>query len=203
MGASSAEGLMGANPYAAAGVAGVGAITSVISAISEGKRKKKIAREIANLKENPLTNIAEGLQVSTRGADLQKEQQARLATTQVNTLQDAGSRALIGGIGSVSAANADVAENIGADLDMQQKQIDQIRAQDQGNIRGIKEQRAANKLAALSSQYNAANQSQQMGIGNALQGLDSAAMALPGSKVKTPRTPVTPVSEINPRGVVR
>lgn len=163
---------------------GVGAVTEIVNSISEAKNKKKIAQEIANQKEVPLTNVADRLQVSTRGADLKKEEQSRLASTQTAALQDAGSRALIGGIGRVSASNNAVNAEIGADLDSQQKQIDQIGAQDEIRIQKTKEQRAKDKLAALSSQYNAASQGQQMGIGNAISGLGQAANAAASIKAK-------------------
>lgn len=178
---------------------GVGAVTGIVDSISKAKNKKKIAQEIANQKEVPLTNVADRLQVSTRGADLKKEEQSRLASTQTAALQDAGSRALIGGIGRVSASNNAVNAEIGADLDSQQKQIDQIGAQDETRIQQAKEQRAKDKLAALSSQYNAASQGQQMGIGNAISGLGQAANSLStlklGGKVNDT---ATAVSELKP-----
>lgn len=163
---------------------GVGAVTGIVSAISEGKNKKKIAREIANQKEAPLANVADGLQVSTRGTDLQAENQARLASTQTSALQDAGSRALAGGIGRVSANNNAVNAEIGANLDAQQKDINIMGAQDNVRIQNTKEQRAKDKLAALSSQYNASNQSQQMAIGNVVSGLGGIGNSLSGVKSK-------------------
>lgn len=84
------------------------------------------------MKENPLTNIDEDLQVSTRGAELQKESQARLAATQMDALFEAGSRSLNGGVGRVSAARQDVNDASGVDLDAQQRNIDMVSAQDAG-----------------------------------------------------------------------
>lgn len=163
--------------------AGAGALTAVTGAIdtfSNMKAKKRVANEIKNMKEVPLTNIADGMQVSTLGSDLQKGQQSQLAATQTSALQDGGTRALLGGIGRVSAASQDVNAQIAANLDQQQQQINQVRAQDEGNIRGIKEQRQANKLAALSSQYNAANQGVAQGMANVVQGLGTAGNAIGG-----------------------
>ncbi len=159
------------------GVAAVGTVSSAVAENKASKDKKKAAREIAAQKEVPLDNAAEGLQVSTRGADLQREEAARLASTQVDALSEGGTRAIVGGIGRVSDNNAAINANIGADLDRQQKEIDQIGAQDKVNIRQTKEQRLQNKIAALSSQYNAANQSQSMNTANVIQGLGSVASA--------------------------
>ncbi len=160
-----------------AGAGALGAVTGGIQYFSEKANKKKIAREIANMKEVPLTNVADGMQVSTLGSDLQKEQQAQLATTQTAALQDGGTRALLGGLGRVTANSQDVNANIAANLDQQKNQIEQIKAEDEANIRATKENRKNAKLAALSSQYNAASQNAAQGISNAVQGLGMAGNA--------------------------
>ena len=196
------------NTWVAVGVGGASAIMGGISAISAGKQKKKIAQEIANQKEVKLTNIADGLQVSTLGSDLQKEEQARLAATQTSALADAGSRALGVGVGRVSAQNQNVNANIAADLDAQQKNIDMMKAQDEGRIQMTKEQRQQAKLAALSSQYAGAQDAQAQGMGNMMQGFGMAAGAASGSgklagTPKTPKAKLTSVSEITPIGLKR
>jgi hypothetical protein len=161
---------------------GLGAATGIYTAISEAGNKKKIAKAIANLPENKLTNIADGMQVSTRGADLQKEEQGRLAATQVDALAQGGSRSLIGGIGQVAASNQAVNEQIGANLDEQQNNITNVRAQDEQRIQMTKEQRANAKLAALSSQYNASSQNMMAGIGSTIDGIGKTGVALKSLK---------------------
>jgi len=150
-------------------IAGVGALASGIQAISGAKQKRDAQQELENYQRQELTNVAEGLQVSTLGADLQREEQARLASTQVDALQGAGARGLIGGIGRVEAGSQMVNRQIGADLDAQQKQIDQMRAQDEANIRGMQEQRETSDIAGLSSQYNAGNAMLWQGVGGIAQ----------------------------------
>lgn len=162
---------------ATAGAGALGAVTGAVQMIGANRDKKRIAREIANQKEVPLTNIADGMQVSTLGSDLEKEQQARLAATQTSALQDGGTRALVGGMGRVTAASQDVNAQIAANLDEQQKQIDQVKAQDEGRIQSTKEQRQNAKLAALSSQYNAASQNASQGLNNIISGAGMAASA--------------------------
>jgi heme exporter protein D len=164
--------------WVAVGVSGVSMVSGVIGSFQAKKEKKRIAREIANQKRPELINAAEGLQVSTRGADLQREEVARNSAT---SLSDAGTRALGVGVGRVAAVNADSNAKIGANLDEQQKGIDMIRAQDNATIRGIKEGRSASDLAALSSQYNAAQQNGTQAMGNVLQGAGMAGNALTGS----------------------
>jgi hypothetical protein len=176
---------MGAASAVSAGAGALGAVTGAIGMITGGKNKKKIAKEIANQKEAPLTNIADGMQVSTMGSDLQKQENARLAATQTSALQDGGTRALIGGVGSVAASTQDANARIAANLDEQQNNITNVRAQDEQRIQQTKEQRQANKLAALSSQYNAASQNQAQGMANIVQGAGMAANAVANGGDKT------------------
>ena len=154
-------------------IAGVGLLGSGYQAIKGAKDARDAKNALDNYKRQEFQNIAEGMQVSTLGADLQREEQARLAASQVGALQGAGVRGVIGGLGRVETNSQITNRQIGADLDMQQRQIDQMYAQDQANIRGMQEQREYSDIAGLSSQYNAGNQMFQQGLG----GLGQTAMA--------------------------
>ena len=169
---------MGAATAVSAGAGALGAVTGAISMFTEASNKKKIAREIAKQKEVPLTNIADGMQVSTMGSDLQKTQQSQLAATQTSALQDGGTRALLGGMGAITARNQDANARIAAGLDEQVSNISNVRAQDEQRIQSAKDQRQANKIAALSSQYNAASQNQAQGMATMVQGAGMAGNAL-------------------------
>lgn len=150
-------------------MAGVGLLGSGYQAIKGAKDARDAKNALDNYQRQEFNNIAEGLQVSTLGADLQREEQARLASSQVDALQGMGARGVIGGLGRVEAGNQMVNRQIAADLDAQQKQIDQIRAQDEANIRSMQEQREMQDIAGLSSQYNAGNQMMWQGIGGVAQ----------------------------------
>lgn len=163
-------------------MAGVGLLGSGYQAIKGAKDARDAKNALDNYQRQEFQNIAEGMQVSTLGADLQREEQARLAATQVGALQGAGVRGLLGGLGRVEAGNQMVNRQIGADLDMQQKQIDQMYAQDQANIRGMQEQREMQDISGLSSQYNAGNQQMWQGIGGIAQTGISGLGALGKSK---------------------
>ena len=56
-----------------------------------------------------------------------------------------------------------------------------IRAQDNASIRGMREQRSQADLAALSSQYNAAQQNGTQATANIIQGLGTAGNAVTNS----------------------
>lgn len=157
-----------------AAIAAGTAAYSISQSVKAAKEKKAAARAIDAQKAPELTNAGEGLQVSTLGSDLQREEQGRVAANQVQAAQEAGTRGVIGSVGKIAAGNQQVNAQTAADLDQQQKQIDYFKAQDKANIRNVEEQRFRDKLAALSSQYNSANQMQQQSIGNAISATGSA-----------------------------
>lgn len=173
-------------------MAGVGLLGSGYQAIKGAKDAKDAKNALDNYQRQEFNNVAEGMQVSTLGADLQKEEQARLAATQVGALQGAGVRGLLGGLGRVEAGNQMLNRQIGAELDEQQKQIDQIYAQDEANIRGMKEQRETQDISGLSSQYNAGNQMMWDGIGGVAQSTISGLGAWDKS-IKEKKNPPPPV----------
>ena len=183
-------------------IAATGALASGIQAISGAKQRRDAKNALENYERQNLENVAEGLQVSTLGADLQREEQARLAASQVGALQGAGVRGLVGGLGRVEAGNQMVNREIGANLDAQQKQIDQMYAQDQANIRGMQEQREVGDISALSSQYNAGNAMLWQGIGGIAQSGMSALGAGLGGVEKTQPELTSKVSGIQAQSPV-
>lgn len=163
--------------------------------IYKGEKDARDAKNaLDNYQRQEFNNVAEGMQVSTLGADLQKEEQARLAYSQVDALQGMGARGVIGGLGRVEAGNQMVSRQIAADLDAQQKQIDQIRSQDKAAIRGMQEQREMQDIAGLSSQYNAGNQMMWQGIGGVAQSAMAGLGALGKSNANLPNTDLSKTS---------
>ena len=170
---------------AAITTASIGVLGAGYQAYQGSQDAKSAKNAINNYKRQELNNAAEGMQVSTLGADRQREDQSRLASTQISALQGAGARGLVGGLGRVEAAGQAVSQSIAANLDSQQKDIDQLRYQDEQNIRTMRETREQQDLAALSSQYNAGKQQMWDGIGGMAQAGMSGAAAL-GGGVGTP-----------------
>ncbi|MES2864113.1 MAG: hypothetical protein V4666_08345 [Bacteroidota bacterium] len=169
--------IVGQFSWIAVGVGAATAIAGGIQANKAKKDKKRAAQEAANMKDVPLENVANELKVSTIGAKNRQEGQSALEATQIDALQQAGTRGVIGGAGIVAAGSQAINKDISADLDLQQKEIDAIKSQDAARIRSVKEERQKAKLAALSSQYNAANDAEQQGYGNIIQGAGSAGSA--------------------------
>lgn len=159
---------------------------SISKSIKDGKEKQAAARAINKMKSPELQNAGEELQVSTLGSDLQREEQARNSANQVQAAQEAGTRGIIGSVGKIAAQNQAVNAQNAADLDRQQKEINFFKAQDKANIRALNEQRFREKLANLSSQYNASAQGQQQAIGNAIQSTGMAVNSL--GQIKSKKT---------------
>jgi len=151
--------------------AGLGVIGGISQMIGGAKEKRDAENALENYKRQELNNVAEGLQVSTLGSDLQREEQSRLASGQIQAARESGTRGMLGALGKIEAGNQRVMQQTGADLDMQQKQIDQMRAEDQARIRSMQENREIGDLSALSSQLQSGKQDMNMGMGNIVQGV--------------------------------
>jgi hypothetical protein len=143
------------------------------SAINSAQQAHEAKQALNSYERQQLKNVAENLTPSTIGADRLRESQAQLSANQVEALRGAGSRGIVGGLGRIEAGNQLVNQQISADLDQQQKEIDRLRAGDNANIRGLQENRELNDISALSSQYNAGQQGLMQGLGNISMGLGS------------------------------
>lgn len=155
---------------------------ATFQAITSAKQARDAKDALENLKIPEPVNIAEDLQVSTLGADVQREELGRQYATGVDTLRSGGIRGVLGGLGALNAQQNLSNRQIGADLDMQKRQIDQIRAQDEQRIQGIQEQRYQNDVAALSSQFSAGQQGMMQGISGVAQGAASGAQMFQSQK---------------------
>jgi len=163
---------------AAAAVAVVG---GVASAVVSAKQAKKARNAIKNYKRQELTNAYKDVTIETRGAQLQREELARSSATSINALRQGGIRGVVGGVGQVQQANVLQSRVIGADLERQQKQIDQLKASDEVRIQQTQEAREQADLAGLGQQLQAGRQGVMNGIGMAAQGVGSMAGAMGGS----------------------
>lgn len=172
--------------------AGLGAGLSIYNAISEGNKKRSAQRALEGLATPELTNVAENLQVSTRGADLRTAEAGRNTATAVDALRGGGARAIIGGIGNVQANNNAVTAEIGANLDEQQKDIDRMIAEDNRRIQGVNEKRYESDVAGLSSQIDASQDAKNQSIANAYQGVSDLGNSLNPAKTATSTTSTTP-----------
>ena len=171
---------------ASAVAGGLGVVGGIANMISGAKQSNDAKRALENYDRQKLENVAEGLTVSTLGADLQREEQARLASNQAQALREGGARTIIGGLGRMNQGNQMVNRQIGADLDAQQKAIDQAIAEDNARIRAIQENRELADIGALSSQINAGEQTRVNGISQGIQGLSTLGNSI-GARMANPQ----------------
>jgi hypothetical protein len=155
---------------ASAATAGIG----LFQTISGARERRNAQKALEAYQRQQLQNQAENLRVSTLGADLQREEQARLASAQVDALQGGGTRALVGGLGRTEAGNQAVNQQIGVNLDEQQIANEREMMNEEIRIRDMQEARENADIDALSSQFQAGKQDMNMGLGNIVQGVGSA-----------------------------
>ena len=168
---------------AAAVAAGGGIISagvSIFGAISAGKRAKEAQKQIDEYQRQELVNPYEGLQVSTLGADRQREDLARTMATYGNLASMGGSRA-IGMLAPqlIQQQNQQEAQ-IMANLDEQEKQRQQLIAQGNGMVQGMVEQRENNDLLGLGNALNVARQERANNINQLATTAMSTGMAAAG-----------------------
>lgn len=154
------------------------AVYSGYQAIDAADKKASAQRALDGLAKPVNVNVADGLQVSTLGANMRREEQGRVSASEIDALRGSGTRGIIGGIGAVDAQNKATEQSIAANLDEQQKNIDVMKANDNIRLQGIEEDRYRRDVAGLSSQINASNAEMNQGIANTINAGISAAGSL-------------------------
>ena len=132
----------------------VGAIAGYSKWREGRKMQKKAQALIDNFEWEELKNPYKDLQVSTMGADLRREENARMGATAVDALQGGGTRAIVGGLGRLQAQNNLMNREIAANLDEQRKSIDYAAAQDDTRIRDMIEKRQSDELQGYGQMLN-------------------------------------------------
>lgn len=149
------------------------AIPAVISAgssvgqmISGNKLAKQAKKEIDNYQRQDLVNPYEGVQVSTLGADRQREDIARSMATNANLAAMGGSRAILGLTPQMMAQQIQQEAQIAANLDEQEKQRQQLIARGNEMVQNMTETREQQDLAGLGQMWNVGRQERTNGINN-------------------------------------
>ena len=161
----------------AAGSAALSAGTGIAGAISQGKQAKNYQKQIQNYERQKLVNPYANLQVSTLGADRQREDLARTMTTYGNLAAMSGTRGIASLLPNLTQTQNDQTAKIAANLDEQQKQIDQLKAQGEMQVQGMQENREQNDLLGLGAAYQASKANQAQSMGMIAQGLGTLGYA--------------------------
>jgi hypothetical protein len=152
---------------------GVAAAASTAQTVSGAVRTSRARKALENFQRQELRNVTEGMRISTLGAELQTQEAQRRFATSVDALRAGGVRGLVGGLGAVEQQQQAAQQQIAAGLDVQQQRIEQIRAQDEANVRAMQEQRESSQIAGLGAEMAAGRQQVQAG----LQGIGQTAIA--------------------------
>lgn len=147
----------------AASIAGAAAITKGIMGITQ---TAKANRALDKFQRQDLKNVTEGMRVSTLGAQLNTREAQRRFATSVDALRSGGVRGVVGGLGTQEQLMQNQQASISAELDRQQVMIEQMRAQDEANIRGMQEQRDSFDQQVLLGQKAAGRQATMSAVGD-------------------------------------
>jgi len=184
----------------------VSAGASIMQTSAANRQAKKTQQAIDNYKRQEIVNPNLALQVSTLGADRQREDLSRSIATMANQAAMGGSRSILGIAPNLLSAQLQQGQQIAGTLDQQEAERQRAVAQGQGMVMQMMEQRENADLAGLGNQLNVARQESANGMNNLIQtGLGAATLGLEMNKQglfnsKTPSLVGSQVS-MNPLGL--
>lgn len=161
----------------AAGSAALSAGTGLAGYLSQGKQARNYQRQIENYERQKLVNPFAGLQVSTLGADRQREDLNRTMTTYGNLASLSGTRGIASLLPNLTQTQNDQTAKIAANLDEQEKQRQQLIAQGDAQVQAMTENREQNDLLGLGNALQTARANQAQSMGMIAQGLGTLGYA--------------------------
>ena len=169
-------------------IGGLGLAKGAFDTISASKREKQRQAELDAYQRQVLqdSNVYKNMQISTIGTDAMREESSRNIATAMNTVGNAGTRAIIGATPKLVAEQNNVNRNIQKDLDDQVISRNYAIAQDDSQIRGMQEQREYNDLAGLGNAVDVARQDKNMGMNTIFNSIGSVASTMKGQIGKAP-----------------
>lgn len=157
----------------------ISAGTSLLQTSSANRKAKKAEEAINNYQRQELVNPNLGLQVSTLGADRQREDISRSISTMANQAAMGGSRSILGLAPNMLNAQMQQEQQIAGALDEQEARRQAAVAIGESEVQKLMEQRENADLAGLGTQLNVARQERANGYNNLMQtGLSAATLGL-------------------------
>lgn len=157
--------------------------TSVLQTSAANRAAKKAQEDIDNYQRQDIVNPNLGLQVSTLGADRQREDINRSIATMANQAAMGGSRSILGIAPNLLNAQMQQEQQIAGTLDEQEARRQAAVAQGEGIAMQMTEARENADLAGLGNQLNVSRQERANGINNMIQtGFGAANVALEMNK---------------------
>lgn len=161
----------------AAGSAALSAGSGLAGYLSQGKQARNYQKQIENYERQKLVNPFAGLQVSTLGADRQREDLNRTMTTYGNLASLSGTRGIASLLPNLTQTQNDQTAKIAANLDEQEKQRQQLIAQGDAQVQAMTENREQNDLLGLGNALQTARANQAQSMGMIAQGLGTLGYA--------------------------
>lgn len=170
---------------------GLGLAKGIYDTVSGSQREKARQAELDAYQRQVLkdSNPYRNMQISTMGTDLMREESLRNMATAMNTIGNAGTRAIIGATPKLVAEQNNVGRTIQKELDDQVIKRNYAIAQDNGQIRSMQEQREIGDLAGLGNAIDVAHQDANMGMNTALNGLFTMGAGVYNKKTETAPKP--------------
>jgi len=180
----------------------VAALGSAAQIMSGAKRAKQAKQALRNFQRQELKNVTKGMRVSTMGAELQTREAQRRFATSVDALRSGGVRGLVGGMGQVEQQQQMQQQQIAAGLDQQQVSIDRMAAQDEANMRQMREQRDNQAIQGMGAELAAGRAQVSAGIqGIAQAGVSMATMGMASKAGEAAGAVSEGASKINKAGL--
>ena len=161
------------------GIAAAASIGQMVSGAVKTSRAKKALR---NYQRQELKTVTDEMRVSTLGAEQRARQAQQRAVSTIDALRSGGVRGIVGGLGRQEAMQQNLDRKIAADLDRQQKAIEDAQARDRMRVQAMQERREEADIAGLGSQLGMARQQTQAGMSGLMQaGVSTASAAASGA----------------------
>ena len=152
---------------------GLGLAKGIYDTVSGSQKEKARQAELDAYQRQTLENSYKNMQISTIGSDAMREESSRNMATAMNTIGNAGTRAIIGATPKLVAEQNNVDRAIQKELDDQVTKRNYAIAGDDGRIRDMQEQRENADLAGLGNAIDVARQDTNMGMNTMLNGLST------------------------------
>jgi len=145
-------------------IGGAGLAMSAYQTIDGANQAKKAQRQLNDYERQELDNAFKDIEISTLGADLLREENARTSANMVDAAQQGGSRSIIGAVPKIVGATNQINQQAARMIDDQNINREFAIAGDNARIEGITENRDMQNIGALGSQVNAGRQDMMNGI---------------------------------------
>lgn len=189
--------------------AGISIIGGLIKNSRAKKREAKIQKELDAYQRQDFNNVAKQLTVDTTAADIANRQSDVALATAIENARKGGARQLISTVPLATTAHEKTADKIRAGLTSERQKINQLIAQDEQNIRRLREDREIADLKGMGTALDVYRHNREQGFADILSGVGNVATTLGGSGIfdglfagGSTTTPTTDVSATDNNGYV-